>query len=233
MAGVAPGTVALEARESEGFVRSIDQDDVHMLVRIAPVQTGDVEFGVEVEDSRPGANAVPGTVVLRFEALGQEMGQTQVEIDESEAARYSARGTYITVAGTWRITVILRRRGYDDIQAAFDIPIGDAPSTADTVINPIPPDADSIARGEALYADNCAACHGPAGKGDGPVGMTLNPPPADLTIHTVAGVHSDGKLWTWITDGYPGSAMPAFKTILSDDERWDIVNFIRTLAPEQ
>jgi copper transport protein len=234
MAGIAPGTIALEARESEGFVRSVDQDDVHILIRFAPVQTGENEFRVEVEDTRAGAADVPAEVVLRFEALGQEMGQTQVELEQAGSAdRYGERGTYITVAGTWRITVIMRKRGYDDIQAAFDIPIGDAPSTVDTLINPIPPDSDSIAEGETLYAENCAACHGDTGKGDGPVGMTLNPAPADLTIHTVPGVHSDGKLWNWISDGYPGSVMPAFKQFLTEEEMWHLVNYIRTLSPEE
>jgi copper transport protein len=233
MAGIAPGTIALEARESEGFVRSVEQDDVQMLIRMAPVQTGENEFRVEVEDTRSGAADVLAEVVLRFEALGQEMGQTQVELEEAGTDRYRARGTYITVAGTWRITVIMRKRGYDDIQAAFDIPIGDAPSTADTLINPIPPDSDSIAEGETLYAENCAACHGDTGKGDGLVGMTLNPAPADLTIHTVPGVHSDGKLWNWISDGYPGSVMPAFSQFLTEEEMWHLVNYIRTLSPEE
>jgi mono/diheme cytochrome c family protein len=99
-------------------------------------------------------------------------------------------------------------------------------------VNPIPPNADSVARGQALYLANCLPCHGPAGKGDGPVGLTLNPRPADLSAHAVPGVHTDGQLYTWITDGFPGSVMPAFKSVLTDDNRWDLVNYVRTLAPK-
>jgi copper transport protein len=98
-------------------------------------------------------------------------------------------------------------------------------------INPIPPDADSVAVGRQLYQDNCAPCHGVAGQGDGPVGLTLNPRPADLSLHAVPGVHTDGQLYEWITNGFPGSVMPAFRQTLTDDERWHLVNFIRTLAP--
>jgi copper transport protein len=98
-------------------------------------------------------------------------------------------------------------------------------------VNPIPPNSESITRGQALYTANCQPCHGSSGKGDGPVGLTLNPRPADLTAHAVPGVHTDGQLYGWITNGYPGSRMPAFGQRLSERDRWDLVNFIRTFAP--
>ena len=98
------------------------------------------------------------------------------------------------------------------------------------LLNPVQPDAASIHEGYTLYTLNCVMCHGPAGKGDGPVGLTLNPRPADLTVHTKQGVHSDGQLYEWITNGYPHSAMPAFGQRLSDIERWNLVNYIRTLG---
>jgi copper transport protein len=99
-------------------------------------------------------------------------------------------------------------------------------------INPIPLNAESIATGQALFSTNCALCHGQTGKGDGPVGVTLNPRPADLTQHAVVGIHTDAQLFEWITNGFPGSRMPAFKSALSDTERWHLVNFIRSLAPK-
>jgi mono/diheme cytochrome c family protein len=75
-------------------------------------------------------------------------------------------------------------------------------------------------------------CHGPTGKGDGPVGLTLNPRPADLSLHAVPGVHTDGQLYLWITNGFEGSVMPAFKDVLTEDQRWHVVNYVRTLAPK-
>jgi copper transport protein len=98
--------------------------------------------------------------------------------------------------------------------------------------NPIAPNSDSVAAGQITFTTTCAPCHGAGGKGDGPVGATLNPRPADLTQHAIPGVHTDAQLYEWITNGFPGSRMPAFKATLSDTDRWNLVNFIRTLAPK-
>ena len=100
-------------------------------------------------------------------------------------------------------------------------------------VNPIPPNSESISAGQAAYTVHCVSCHGETGKGDGPLGVALNPRPADLSAHAVPGVHTDAQLYEWITNGFPGSAMPAWKTRLSDTDRWNLVNFIRTLAPRQ
>jgi copper transport protein len=106
-------------------------------------------------------------------------------------------------------------------------PAGDDPATA---ANPIPPNAVSLANGEAIYTEQCLPCHGATGKGDGPIGLTLNPPPADLSLHAVPGVHPDRQLFDWISQGFPGSVMPAFANRLDETERWHVVNYVRTLA---
>jgi len=99
-------------------------------------------------------------------------------------------------------------------------------------VNPVPPDNQSVAAGQNLYTTYCVPCHGITGLGDGPVGLTINPKPADLRQHAIPGVHTDAQLFEWITNGFPGSQMPPFKTTLSDTDRWNLVNFIRTLAPK-
>ena len=98
--------------------------------------------------------------------------------------------------------------------------------------NPIPPNNESIAAGGSLYAVNCVPCHGVSGTGDGPIGLTMNPRPANLKQHGMPGAHTDAQLYEWITNGFPGTRMPAFKTTLSDTDRWNLVNYIRTLAPK-
>jgi mono/diheme cytochrome c family protein len=95
--------------------------------------------------------------------------------------------------------------------------------------NPIPPTTESVAIGRQVYQAQCAACHGAQGRGDGPAAATLNPPPLDLTQHV--GLHTDGELHRWISDGVPGTAMPAFRDRLTPDERWHLINYLRTLAP--
>jgi putative copper resistance protein D len=87
----------------------------------------------------------------------------------------------------------------------------------------------SIANGSHLYQEHCAVCHGVAGYGDGPAASTLTPRPADLTArHTTD--HTVGDLFWWLSYGMKGSAMPGFHGRLSEDERWDLINFLRTLA---
>jgi putative copper resistance protein D len=91
----------------------------------------------------------------------------------------------------------------------------------------VPYQAASIAAGAVTYREHCAACHGPRGAGDGPAGAALSPPPSDLRAHH-ATLHTAGDLYWWITHGR--RQMPAFGGRLDAEQRWDLVNFIRTLA---
>lgn len=96
--------------------------------------------------------------------------------------------------------------------------------------NPVSATSESIQKGEGIYRMHCQACHGAIGAGDGPAAARLDPRPADLRVHMAAG-HTDGELFIWITDGMPGTAMPPFETVLSEEDRWNAINFIRTFAP--
>jgi copper transport protein len=99
------------------------------------------------------------------------------------------------------------------------------PTGGDVVLaNPVPRTPASVARGQELYQQNCVICHGLNARGDGPLAATLNPRPADLRIHVAQ--HTEGQLWTWLSDGFPGSAMPAFRTTLSDEDRWNVINYL-------
>lgn len=91
--------------------------------------------------------------------------------------------------------------------------------------NPVPISNDNVSAGKSLYMQNCAVCHGDTGHGDGPAAKALNPQPFDLTVHV--GLHADGVLWGWITDGIPRTAMPAWKDKLTDTQRWQLVDFMR------
>jgi putative copper resistance protein D len=91
----------------------------------------------------------------------------------------------------------------------------------------IAPTPQSIDRGRALFVSHCAVCHGTEGRGDGPAADGLLQRPADLTAAHTAD-HTPGDLFWWISHGL-GLAMPAFGDRLSVDDRWDLVNFVRTL----
>ena len=94
-----------------------------------------------------------------------------------------------------------------------------------TLQNPIERTPESVERGAALFARNCASCHGDTGAGDGPLADTLPAPPANFTVHVP--FHPDGVLFAWITDGIRGTGMPAWRNQLSEQQRWDLVNFLR------
>ena len=83
-------------------------------------------------------------------------------------------------------------------------------------------------RGRDLFVTHCAVCHGAGGRGDGPAAAGLLQRPADLTASHTAD-HTPGDIFWWVTHGL-GLAMPAFGERLSVEERWDLVNFVRTLA---
>ena len=93
----------------------------------------------------------------------------------------------------------------------------------------VPYSATSIAHGADRFRSDCAGCHGSTGAGDGRDARGLPRPPADLrSPHT--GQHTAGDLYWWITVGIPGAAMPGFGQRLGDEERWDLVNFVRALG---
>jgi len=91
--------------------------------------------------------------------------------------------------------------------------------------NPIAPTPEVVARGRSLFEINCALCHGQTSAERGPVGKKLVPPPPGLDHDMVEGL-SDSTIFKAITFGF--GRMPVFKDKLLPDERWSLVNFLRT-----
>lgn len=119
---------------------------------------------------------------------------------------------------------------------APNIPTPPVPFTARFQQDPTPDTSDTIARGKALFGQNCALCHGPVGKGDGALAPTLFPHPVNLQLHVPQ--HAPGELYYWISSGIPGTSMPAWSDVdpatgkarLSDDDRWAIIRYLQALA---
>ena len=93
------------------------------MLRVAPAQIGDNEWAVDVTDKRPGAQAAPAKVLLRFDMLGMSMGKLQTDTQTTDQERYSARGSFTSMGGRWHIEVILRRAGFDDVSHTFQMDI--------------------------------------------------------------------------------------------------------------
>ena len=105
--------------------------------------------------------------------------------------------------------------------------IGPQQRVAPSAVNPIPPDGASVSAGREIYEAECVSCHGPAGRGDGPLAATLDPPPLDLVIHVP--LHPDDALFGFVFNGIEGTAMPAFGERYGELDTWHIINFIQTL----
>ncbi len=100
-----------------------------------------------------------------------------------------------------------------------------AKDAAVTIINPVPASAQSISRGKYFYSINCMTCHGAQGRGDGPVGQKFtDPTPVDLNEDYTQD-QADGQIFFTLTRGRV--AMPFYRDALSQQERWDVINFIK------
>ncbi len=98
-------------------------------------------------------------------------------------------------------------------------------------------DRDAMLRGHEIYETQCVVCHGLDGQGTGPISGNLTHRPADLTNHFHRGPGlGDGYLFWRVSEGgtaepfkSQGSAMPAFKKTLTEQQRWDVLTFVHHL----
>ena len=91
--------------------------------------------------------------------------------------------------------------------------------------NPVEATVGSIAAGRAVYFRECALCHGDDGRGDGPAASGLSIPPSDFRIHIP--FHSDRFFFLVMSNGF-GSAMPAFADRVSEEDRWNVLNYLQS-----
>jgi mono/diheme cytochrome c family protein len=94
--------------------------------------------------------------------------------------------------------------------------------------NPIQPSAQALDAARAAYSDHCERCHGKTGKGDGADSTKFSTSPGDLTDNSRMSAQSDGELFYKISEGR--RPMPDFKTKLTEEQRWQLVLLMRSLA---
>jgi mono/diheme cytochrome c family protein len=106
---------------------------------------------------------------------------------------------------------------------------GSSPDTipADYVGKTNPFGVEAVAVGAEIFKANCASCHGNTGHGDGPAGAALVPVPKNLAeLQTQVG---DDYLFWRINTGKEGTAMVSWQDILTEEQIWQVISFLRTL----
>ncbi len=110
-------------------------------------------------------------------------------------------------------------------------PAGSVPLQGQAVIpeefpvNPVPSDEVSVQRGSILYSFQCELCHGESGHGDGPLADYFARTPEDL-VGAKTAAEFDGSVYLVIQNGF--GQMPALAENLTVQERWDVINYVRT-----
>ena len=103
----------------------------------------------------------------------------------------------------------------------------EAPSSAKDLKNPLAGNTSDLKEAKVLYISYCSPCHGEKGEGNGPAAAGLPIKPADHSSEKVQ-EQPDGALYWMISTGH--TPMPAYQKTLTDNQRWELVNYIRTLA---
>jgi len=109
--------------------------------------------------------------------------------------------------------------------------LGPVPEKIPALSNPIPTSMESVGRGNATFTKYCAKCHGLRGNGRGPSAHGVTTFPRELWAWNNADASADGYLFEIITSGR--TDMPPWGIILSENERWDVVNYIKTVEAPQ
>ena len=94
------------------------------------------------------------------------------------------------------------------------------------LVNPAEGNKSAVKKGSALFKQRCVVCHGEKGYGDGPGSRALNPKPANLSSDLVQS-QTDGEIFWKISEGR--GPMITWKKVISEEDRWNLVNYVRTL----
>ncbi|MHB1176967.1 MAG: c-type cytochrome [Daejeonella sp.] len=105
-----------------------------------------------------------------------------------------------------------------------------APAWADTIKNPLGTSPEIIAKGEEIYSSYCFACHGDTGYGDGAAGGSLSVKPANFHNPKFS-KQKDGAIFWKLSNGKGN--MPPFKEILKEDQRWQLIAYLKELSKQK
>jgi mono/diheme cytochrome c family protein len=218
-----------------------------------PLGLGQNRFDVTVHDAN--GQPVPNADVTLLLVMPADPKTKHPEMRIEGRLNNVGGGKYngiamVTMAGAWNVTATATQNGKRIGQAKATLtaraiqPAANAKpaapqhgahththAAAATLKNPLPATAESVANGTALFAKQCASCHGAGGKGDGTMAAKLKTKPLDLTDAEWKHGPTDGEIFTLIRDGATSAGMKAYRGALTDRQMWDLVNHIRSIGP--
>ncbi|MFL5472918.1 MAG: FTR1 family protein, partial [Gemmatimonadales bacterium] len=204
----------------------------------APLQAPD-----SVPDVAPAVRRVAATAQLASQEyrVGIVNGRvvSQAEVDEARLFLQESRRSAALLPTKFRLSTI---SGIDSLIAL--VSAADSPDSVDARVkrlttwlstalgvplDQVPSEAPSLARGAQVFRTNCASCHGELGRGDGPMAKGMEPKPADLSDAAELRDQSPLDYYRRVSIGVVGTAMPAFETRLSPEDRWAVALYASVL----
>ncbi len=196
-----------------------------------------------VPDVAPAVRRVAATAQLASQEyrVGIVNGRvvSQAEVDEARlflqesrrsAALLPAKFRLSTISSIDSLITLVSAAGSPDSVDARVKRLTTSLSTALGVpLDQVPPEAPSLARGAQVFRTNCASCHGELGRGDGPMAKGMEPKPADLSAAAELRDQSPLDYYRRVSIGVVGTAMPAFETRLSPEDRWAVALYASVL----
>lgn len=159
-------------------------------------------------------SSVSAPEVRADEAHNQDsQGEHSMEDDSSHAMEHNAEHTHVENATHIHAT---------------------PPESYAKLTNPLAGNSEALASGKTIFETQCASCHGLQGHGDGLAAASLNPKPANLADQKMLNSLSDGYLFWRVSEGGMmapfNSTMPAWKATMSEEQRWQVISYLRTLG---
>lgn len=172
-------------------------------------------------------------LVLAVLLMGVIAALIIVSFNPSTSAAQNSNSSTTTNRNENRSITPQQPSGAGGQQPDFSKNTWELPDDADKTKNPVPSTPESIAKGKELYLDrmkgNCIFCHGETGSGNEANLARLRRKPADISNKAGMAAMTDGELFWKISKGITG-IMPAGERRMSEEERWNVVNYIRTLV---
>jgi high-affinity iron transporter len=176
-----------------------------------------VDYGAAVSD---------GQIINNDEYVEMQEFSKNAERQISELPQSSSKANLAQQAGKLRALIAEKAPPQTVSSVARDLAAG---LIAAYPVPMSPAKVPEISTGGALYASQCASCHGAQGDGDGPLAANLDPPPIAFSDRERAKDRSVFALYQIISSGVEGTGMPGFSQ-LSDDDRWALAYFTSTLS---